>query len=163
MLHYSFLPLRLPHQSHQRQGPTTILQRSAGLVKGPEIACDPKHVGNLNLTFEVGPWQYYYGVDYIGPVSNESHYGGHTATYWGQTVNVVLKASAVTYHAASVTREFKASGLKATLGVANIYDKKPPRVTTLNLGELNTEGNSAFYSQYDWLGRRFFINLDKKF
>jgi outer membrane receptor protein involved in Fe transport len=124
---------------------------------------DPKHVGNLNLTYEVGPWQLYYGVDYIGPVSNESHYGGHTATFWGQTVNVVLKSSAVTYHAASVAREFASSNLKATLGVANIFDKHPPQVTTLNLGELNTEGNSAFYSQYDWIGRRFFLNLKKAF
>ena len=124
---------------------------------------NPKHVGNLNLTYEIGPWQYYYGIDYIGPVSNESHYGGNTATYWSDTVRVVLKSKAVTYHAASVTREFKPARLKATLGVANMFDQKPPRVTTLNLGELDVEGNATFYSQYDWLGRRIFLNLNKSF
>ena len=124
---------------------------------------DPKHVGNLNFTYETGPWEYYYGIEYIGPVSNVAHHGGDTALYWGSTVHVVLKADAVTYHALSLTREFKAAGLKATLGVANMFNKNPPQVTTLNLGELNTQGNSAFYSQYDWLGRRFFLNLKKAF
>jgi iron complex outermembrane recepter protein len=78
-------------------------------------------------------------------------------------VRVVLKADSVIYHAVSVTREFKTAGVKATLGVANVADQKPPQVTTLNLGELDTQGNSAFYSQYDWVGRRFFLNLKKSF
>jgi iron complex outermembrane receptor protein len=47
--------------------------------------------------------------------------------------------------------------------MSNAFDQKPPNVTTLNLGELNTAGVSAFYSQYDWLGRRFFLNLTKSF
>src|SRR5712671_6196636 len=118
---------------------------------------NPKWIGNLNLTYETGPWEFYYGLDLIGPVSNEAHYGGNTATYRGETVRVVLKADSVIYHAVSVTREFKDAGVKATLGVANLADKKPPQVTTLNLGELDTQGNSAFYSQYDWVGRRFFL------
>jgi iron complex outermembrane receptor protein len=49
------------------------------------------------------------------------------------------------------------------LGVANLFDEEPPRLTTLNLGEVTTIGNSAFYSQYDWIGRRFFLNVTKKF
>ncbi len=124
---------------------------------------DPKHVGNLNLTYETGPWEFYYGAEYVGPVSNEKHFGGDTTTYRGSTVRVVIKADAVIYHAISATREFKDAGLKATLGVANLTDKHPPQVTTLNLGELDTQGNSAFYSQYDWIGRRFFLNLKKAF
>jgi iron complex outermembrane receptor protein len=78
-------------------------------------------------------------------------------------VRVVLHAGTVTYHALSLTRDFKASGLKATLGVANLLNQKPPQVTTLNLGELDTQGNSAFYTQYDWLGRRYFLNVKKSF
>ena len=92
-----------------------------------------------------------------------AHFGGDTTTYRGSTVRVVLSAPAVIYHALSVTRDFKDAGFKATLGVANLTDKQPPQVTTLNLGELDTQGNSAFYSQYDWLGRRFFLNLKKTF
>jgi iron complex outermembrane receptor protein len=53
--------------------------------------------------------------------------------------------------------------MSAVFGVANAFDEEPPQVTTLNLGEIDTQGQSAFYSQYDWLGRRFFVNLTKTF
>jgi len=124
---------------------------------------DPKHVVNLNLPYKTGPWEWFYGAEYIGPVSNEKHFGGDTTTYRGSTVRVVISAPAVIYHAVSLTRDFKDAEVKATLGVANLTDKHPPQVTTLNLGEFDTQGNSAFYSQYDWIGRRFFLNLKKTF
>ncbi|MSQ91923.1 MAG: TonB-dependent receptor [Gammaproteobacteria bacterium] len=124
---------------------------------------DPDWVGRLNLTFDRGPWSFFWGMNFIGSSSNEAEFGGDTATYRGETVRVVLKTDTVMYHAASVSREFEDMGLTARLGVANLFDEEPPRVTTLNLGELNTIGNSAFYSQYDWVGRRFFLNVTKKF
>jgi len=75
----------------------------------------------------------------------------------------VLDADTITYHSFSVSREFSDYGVNAIFGVANAFDEEPPQVTTLSLGELDTEGRSAFYSQYDWLGRRFFLNLTKTF
>ena len=78
-------------------------------------------------------------------------------------MRIVLKTEEVIYHSASVTREFEDWGLQVRLGVSNVFDEEPPRVTTLNLGEVESVGNSAFYSQYDWLGRRFFLNLTKTF
>lgn len=124
---------------------------------------DPEWVGRLNLTLDRGPWSFFWGTQFIGSSSNHASFGGDTATYRGETVRVVLKTDAVIYHAASVTREFEDWGLTARLGVANVFDEEPPRLTTLNLGEVSTIGNSAFYSQYDWLGRRFFLNVTKTF
>jgi iron complex outermembrane receptor protein len=92
-------------------------------------------------------------------VSNVKSFGGNTATYRGEEVRVVLDADSVMYHAFSVTRYFDDLGITAVLGIANAFDEEPPQVTTLNLGEINSEGRSAFYSQYDWLGRRFYANL----
>ena len=129
---------------------------------------DPDWVGHLNVTFDRGPWSFYWGTQFIGSSSSEKHYeqrtgNTDTATYRGETVRVVLTTDMVIYHAASVSREFEDMGLTVRLGAANLFDEEPPRVTTLNLGELNTIGNSAFYSQYDWLGRRFFLNVTKDF
>ncbi len=124
---------------------------------------DPKWIGRLNLTFDRGPWSYYWGMNFIGSSSNEGEFGGNTATYRGETVRVVLKTDTVVYHTASVSREFEDMGLVARLGVANVLDEEPPQVTTLNLGEIDFIGTSAFYSQYDWLGRRYFLNMTKKF
>lgn len=124
---------------------------------------DPDWVGYLNLTLDRGPWTYFWGMNFIGSSSSTSENDGNTATYRDETVRVVLKTDDVVYHSASVTREFEQSGITARLGVANVFDEEPPQVTTLNLGVLDTVGKSAFYSQYDWIGRRFFLNLTKEF
>lgn len=123
----------------------------------------PKWVGRLNFNYEWRDWGFFWGINAIGKVSNYDSYGGNTATYQGETVRVVMDAPVVTYHSFSVTRTFKDAGLTATLGMANAFDREPPQVTTLNLGELDFEGRSAFYSQYDYLGRRVFLNLKKTF
>jgi iron complex outermembrane receptor protein len=71
----------------------------------------------------------------------------------------------VHYHTVSVTREFEDMGLRALLGVSNVFDEAPPKLSTIGAtsGENQTVGNSAFYSQYDWIGRNFYLNLTKKF
>jgi iron complex outermembrane recepter protein len=98
---------------------------------------------------------------FIGDSSNAREIGGNTGTYRGEPVRFVVSTDHVIYHNLSVSREFD-KGLNAIFGVANALDEKPPRVTTLATGAgLSTVGNSAFYSQYDWYGRRFFINVNK--
>jgi outer membrane receptor protein involved in Fe transport len=128
---------------------------------------DPEWNGRLNLTFDRGPWSYFWGMQFVGSSSNQQHYeelnGTSTASIYGEDVRIVLETDDVIYHSASVTREFEDWGLTVLLGAANILDEEPPRVTTLGLGELETVGNSAFYSQYDWVGRRFFLNVTKTF
>ncbi|MGB5104730.1 MAG: TonB-dependent receptor [Steroidobacteraceae bacterium] len=124
---------------------------------------DPEWVGRLNATFERGDWTFFWGTSFIGSSSNHERFGGNTTTYRGETVKIVLETDTVMYSSASVARRFDDWGLTARLGVSNVMNEPPPRVTTLNLGELNTVGTSAFYSQYDWLGRRYFLNFTKDF
>jgi iron complex outermembrane receptor protein len=123
---------------------------------------DPEWVGLLNATFERGDWTFFWGMNFVGSSSNEKRFGGNTATYRGEEVRVVLKTSEVIYHNFSVAYDFD-FGLRARFGVSNVFDENPPRLTTLNLGEVETVGNSAFYSQYDWFGRRFFVNFTQEF
>jgi iron complex outermembrane receptor protein len=128
---------------------------------------DPKHTATYNVSFDKNDWSLNWNVNYIGAVTNEQSYfnrtGANTVTTRGRTVDVVLRSDSVMYHSFSYTRDWSDTGLTTVIGVANAFDEAPPRVTTLNLGELNTEGNSAFYSQYDWLGRRFFVNATYNF
>ena len=120
---------------------------------------EPKQVGRLWLTYDWSTWSAFWGMNYIGKVSNVRDFGGDTTTYRGEEVRVVLDADAVWYHAFSVSKFFRNGSLMTTLGVRNAFDKKPPKVTTLSLGQLDTAGWSAFYSQYDYFGRRIFFNL----
>ena len=78
-------------------------------------------------------------------------------------MEIDLIAEATTYHNLSANYEF-GDGLSARLGIANVLDELPPRLTNQGTGnEVDVIGKVAFYSQYDWLGRRFFVNLTKDF
>jgi iron complex outermembrane receptor protein len=120
---------------------------------------EPEWVGRLSLTYDWEDWSFYWGANWIGEVENHTDYGGDTTTYRGETVRVVLETDDVFYNAFSATKFFPDWGVTATLGVRNAFDEEPPQVTTLSLGQLDTSGTSAFYSQYDYFGRRFFANL----
>ena len=122
---------------------------------------EPELVGRLFTYYDHGPWTLYWGANYIDSVSNVESYGGDTTTYRGETVRLVLDAPSVWYHAFSVTRSFDDSGITAVLGVANALDEEPPQISSRGAagGEVFTAGRSAFYSQYDWRGRRYYFNL----
>jgi iron complex outermembrane receptor protein len=128
---------------------------------------EPAHVATYNLAIEKDNWSFNWNINYVGAVSNDQAYfdrvGKSTTTYRGDQYDVVIASDSVMYHAFSAAYEWDDSGLTTIFGVANAFDEKPPRVTTTNLGEIDTEGNSAFYSQYDWRGRRIFINASYDF
>ncbi len=120
----------------------------------------PENVGRLWTTYDVGDWSIFWSARYTGSVNSEEDFDGPTATYRGETVYRVLKADAVWYHDFSVTYYMNDWDMRAILGVSNLFDEEPPQVSTL-AGPLSTAGRSAFYSQYDWLGQRWFFNLTK--
>lgn len=128
---------------------------------------DPKHVASYNMSFDKNDWSVNWNINYVGAVSNEARYlrenGTTTASYRGATIDLVLRSDSVLYHAFSYTRDWSDTGLTTVFGVANAFDEAPPRVSSINGGLLSTEGNSSFYSQYDWLGRRFFLNASYTF
>lgn len=125
----------------------------------------PKHVSNLRLGWEKNDWSANYTIRYVGGVSEHEEYGNgtyrDTTTIRGQTVRLVLAADGVMYHSASVTKKMEDIGLTATLGMANLFDEEPPKVSYT--GGVTREGNAAFYSMYDQLGRRVFLNLSYEF
>lgn len=120
---------------------------------------EPKWTGRVSAALQNGAWSGAWVANIIGDASNYDSFGGNTVTLrGGREVRVVLDTDTVVYHNASVAYSFD-NGATVRLGVSNIFDKEPPRLTTLNLGEVSTQGNSAFYSQYDWEGRTIFANL----
>ncbi|MDZ7645504.1 MAG: hypothetical protein U5K76_15580 [Woeseiaceae bacterium] len=52
------------------------------------------------------------------------------------------------------------NGVTVLGGVANAFDEEPPQLTRVASGnEYSMVGNSLLVSQYDPLGRRFFLNV----
>ncbi|HET9335415.1 MAG TPA: TonB-dependent receptor [Sphingomicrobium sp.] len=149
---------------------------------------DPRWIGDFNLTWAKGPWTVTYGLDVIGSADNKEDLlddqasavgddGCRTSLFRpgpgitpeeaaaGARVPFCpdVSVDAVAYHSLSVTREI-GERFQFTLGMANIFDKKPPRVSTVFNGGIAVFGQTpVFGSQYDWLGRRFFANVRANF
>ncbi len=120
---------------------------------------DPKLTASLKAALTVDDWTYNWTINYLGSVSNAERDLGSTVTYRGETYNVVNYDDATYYHAFSVNKQFDDLGL--VFGIANLTDEEPPQVSRGT--SVSRIGNSAFYSQYDWRGRRAFVNLSYTF
>lgn len=129
---------------------------------------DPRWVGNFNLTWTKGPWTALYGLDVIGSADNADNFYRssnrcRTSIFREGTYCPIFSVPAVAYHAFSITRDI-GEKYRFTLGVANILDTKPPRVSTISNGGISTLGQvPVFGSQYDYLGRRVFVNVRARF
>lgn len=128
------------------------------------LAGHPETVGNLYVTLNKEAWSFYWGIDYIGSTDNRDHFGFDTVnSSEGDPVGIDLKADSVMYHSLSGSYMFD-NGITARIGVANLTDERPPRMTARSTGnEVNVLGEVAFYSQYDWLMRRYFLNVTMEF
>jgi iron complex outermembrane receptor protein len=109
-------------------------------------------------------WSVYWGVNYIGETDNSEHFGQDTIQ--DSSLNQVafdLVAESVVYHTVSASYDF-GNGLLVRVGMANLTDEAPPRLTRRQTdSEVDVLGKAAFYSQYDWFGRRAFLNLTMDF
>lgn len=129
-------------------------------------AGEPKWVGDFNIVWRLDGWSVFYGIDALSGTSDEQDYIDANGTLCPTdsihgTFCVDLKAEHRIYHSFSVTKEFET--WKLTLGVANLGDTPPPRVSTSNRGEISTIGQVPFTSNYDFVGRRIFFNVGKTF
>ena len=146
--------------NYQVEAVTALFEETARDTNG-EFG-DPKLVGRLDARWFKSDWQLHYGLQYIGEVSNENYLDGDLSTYRGETVRVKVKSGPIVYHNISVGKSWD-SGLSIWLGVSNLFDQAPPVVTTLDVGaEIVTWGNSVFAPQYDYYGRRAWLNLTYK-
>ena len=160
---YGTLRVRYEH-TVQLEAARQLFPNSEPIDRTGEFG-QPENVGNLTVELQKDDWTFNWLARYVGSVSNYERYGQGTyrnsTTVRGERVRLKLDADKVIYHTLSATRDFEDLGLTATLGVANVFDKEPPKVSSV--GGVSREGNSAFYSQYDWLGRRVFANLSYQF
>ena len=130
---------------------------------------DPQWVGESRITLERDKWSFFWGATYIGTSSSEdefdqrNEFGQTFVTVRGVDYKAELGTNAVWYHAFSTQYDFD-SGLIARFGVANAFDKRPPQLSLPQTGgEFSLAGNALIASQYDPLGRRFFLNLTMTF
>ncbi|MBO9712873.1 TonB-dependent receptor [Sphingomonas sp.] len=130
-------------------------------------AGEPIWTGGFNLLWTKGTWSFYYGLNVIGGTSDVDAFiqdNGATcltSALFPSGYCEKLRVSPVYYHSLSITKEL--ANLNITLGVTNLFNTKPPRVSVYGNGEISTFGQSVFSSQYDLIGRRGFVTVKAKF
>lgn len=133
-------------------------------------AGSPRWIGDFRFNWELpgGGTSLFYGINVIGGTSDVQDFlednGGDRcidSTLYGRYCPD-LTASATFYHNVSITQEV-GDRFDITLGVSNLFDTRPPRVSVLNGGEISMLGPVVAASQYSFVGRRAFLNVSAKF
>src|SRR5690606_37596800 len=118
----------------------------------------PELVANIGLNFTRGDWTYNWLTVYVGETSNTDI--TDTFTYQGRpNSRRDIVADARHYHTVSVS--YRQADWEILAGVANVFDKEPPVMTT---GAATRYGNTpAFATQYDLYGRTPYVRLKYRF
>ena len=146
-----------------------LLPGSPGTSTNGE-AGSPKWVGDFRLNWQSpsSETSIFYGINVIGGTSNNADFlnsnGGEpciTSAVYG-TYCPKLTTPMTFYHNISLTQEI-GERFDITVGMSNIFDTRPPRVSVLNGGQISTLGPVVAASQYPFVGRRVFVNVSAKF
>ena len=140
------------------------------LVSTNGEAGSPKWVGDFRFIWDApsGGTSLFYGVNVIGGTSDVGDFlrrNGNNPCINSLTRGLYcpkLTTPATFYHNISLTQEIN-DRFDITLGVSNLFNTRPPRVSVLNGGQISTLGPVVAASQYSFVGRRAFLNVSAKF
>jgi iron complex outermembrane receptor protein len=127
----------------------------------------PKWVGSADVrySFPGDVITFRYGVQYVGPQDSSDSVDPtlSPAPFLG-VITADLKAEKYFNHGASVQFRIKDMG-QITMGVNNLFNKLPPRISSFPTsdGQFTRIGNYFNSSNYDLVGRSFFINATRSF
>jgi outer membrane receptor protein involved in Fe transport len=127
----------------------------------------PDLLGNFDATYSTGPVSFRYGVSWFDGSSGTAvlNSTSRTTGLVNQTnVDALNKSYLIEVpdyyqHSASVQLNIT-DKFQMTLGVRNLLDKDPPKITSTYY---TTIGNAPLYSGYDYTGRQWFVNTNFKF
>jgi len=165
----------LGQTTYQLSDKFKLFQGTEGNFNGE--AGDPKWITNINLTWAKAPFTVTYSLDVIAATNDHDNLedvGGTALTandclatnsafaLRGGPYCPVFKLPRVAYHSLSAEIE-AAEGFTFLFGVSNLFDKKPPLVSTVgtpinNFGQVATLG-----TYYDYYGRRLFVSAKAHF
>ncbi|WP_411817586.1 TonB-dependent receptor domain-containing protein [Hyphococcus sp. DH-69] len=137
-------------------------------------AGEPKYTGDLNFIWEKDTWSLLWSIDYFGSTSDLEDFSNATGSPDGCGISdtshvapycVDVYAERKIYNSASIGKTFNDDQIKLIVGVANLFDTEPPRISEygINRRQSPTVGSVPYQSQYDFVGRRVFVNLKAAF
>jgi outer membrane receptor protein involved in Fe transport len=129
----------------------------------------PDWVGNFDATYRIGSVTIRYGLDWIDGDKNKTYeylafdnLTGITDPADVQSFRDEYYLEVDDYFLHSLSAQFNVDKrFQFTVGVRNMLDTKPPRVTASPY--FTVIGNAPLYSGYDYVGRSFFANVNMNF
>lgn len=119
----------------------------------------PEYTFNGDITYRVEGWTFRYGFEWLAKMDSYALLNINKATD-------PRIADVPTYELHHLSVQYKAEDWGVTVGVRNLMDKDPPKISSGLSGakaNYNRIGNSPLYSGYDFEGRRLFMNVTKSF
>lgn len=142
--------------------PEEFLADANGTVTSPDW------VGTFDGIFNTGPITLRYGLEWIDGDRDKTYrffaFDNQTGEVDEELVqdyrdSFLLETADYFLHNASV--QFRTNdNVEFTVGVRNIFNTAPPRITATGF---STVGNAPLYSGYDYIGRKFFMNVTAGF
>lgn len=130
-------------------------------------AGDPDFTASVDLRFDRGDWTYYWDVDLVARTSNDEAFGGQFFG-WRSTPTInpatgtpdgyFYKQSQDFYTLHSASIRYRSDNWAILAGIQNVFDEEPPVCST---GGCFRTGNAGNFSQYDWVGRRYWVSLSR--
>lgn len=134
----------------------------------------PKYSGNLYFNLKSGPLTWFYGIDAVGPGSDEDIAGGNVFAL-AKYANIPGGISSATcadannycvyykyrtgfYATQSASVRYSVNDWSFQMGVNNLTDERPPAINT---GEFRN--GIAALNGYDMRGRRGFVRISRTF
>ncbi len=135
---------------------------------------EPKFTGDLNFLWKKDDWRFLWSIDYFGSTSDLEDFTNATGSVDGCGVAdtthptpycVDIVAERKIYNSASIAKSFRDNQFEIVFGVANLFDTEPPRISEfgVNRRQVTNVGAVPYQSQYDFVGRRAFLNLKATF
>jgi iron complex outermembrane recepter protein len=126
----------------------------------------PDWVGSFDATYRRGKVLLRYGIEWFDSSSGTYDFFAtsrttgevNQATAQGFRDDFLLETPDYFLHSFSVQFTI-AEDFEATMGIRNLFDTAPPRISAA----VNVSGNAPLYSGYDYTGRQFFVNTTFSF
>ena len=121
----------------------------------------PGFNGNINFRFDRGPWTFNYLLYMIGHSSDDPFVSNVDTNFRDTGQTVYLNHVVPFYTTSTISLRRKFDTFSIDVGVKNLFDKDPPTYSAEGFQSLL--GTTPVTSQYDLVGRTFFIDFNEKF
>jgi iron complex outermembrane receptor protein len=122
---------------------------------------EPNFVGNVDFKVDHGPWTVNWYLNMVGKSSDNDFVSQYDYNYLSTGQTVHLNHVAPLYTTSDLAIRRKLDTITLTVGIKNLFNQEPPLYASE--GFQYRQGTAPLASQYDLIGRSYFVTLEKKF